>query len=319
MLQPNVANFWRSGNDVLDAPHPLSYNAWRSVRDLKREMRGLGTLYVVATPIGNLEDITLRALRVLREVRLIAAEDTRTARKLLNRYQITTPATSYYEHNQALKVPRLLTELEQGDIALISEAGMPGISDPGQVLIQAVLTAGYPVVPIPGPSAVTAAVAISGLPADRFLFLGFLPRHRRERRALLQAVSNLPYTLVFFEAPHRILESLEDAFAVLGDRPAVAARELTKLFEQTQRGTLATLRAALAAGDRRGEYTLVVAGAPLAGAVRWGAGEVKVALQERLAQSLSTREAARQIAKEAGWRARDVYDLAIAIRGGKRG
>ena len=275
----------------------------------------MGTLFVVATPIGNLEDITLRALRTLREVRVIAAEDTRTARKLLNRYEIPTPATSYYEHNRALKVPRLLAELEQGDVALISEAGMPGVSDPGQALIRAAIEAGHAVVPIPGPSAVTAAVAVSGLDADHFLFLGFLPRRPAERRALLQSVAALPYTLVFFEAPHRILAGLADAEGALGDRPAACAQELTKLFERVQRGRLSQIRTTLETSDRRGEYTVVVAGAEPLQPVVWSREQVAAALRERLAAGARARDAAREVAKDAGWPARAVYEVSIEVKG----
>ncbi len=269
----------------------------------------MGTLYVVATPIGNLEDVTLRALRVLREVRLIAAEDTRTARKLLARYEIATPTTSYFEHNKGVKTPRVLAALAEGDVALISEAGMPGISDPGHELITSALAAGYPVVPVPGPSAVVTALAVSGLPADRFLFLGFLPRRAQERRALLQSAAASPWTLVFFEAPHRIVESLADVQEVLGDREIVAARELTKLHEEIWRGTVSALRAELAAGDRRGEFTLVVAGARPEPPQVWPRERVVAALREQAARRAPAREAARQVAKEAGWKARDVYDL----------
>ena len=274
----------------------------------------MGTLYVVATPIGNLEDITLRALRVLREVRLIAAEDTRTARKLLSRYEIGTPTTSYFEHNKAFKTPLVLRELAQGDVALISEAGTPGLSDPGCELIRAVVEAGYAVVPVPGPSAITAAVAVSGLPADRFLFLGFLPRQARERRELLGAVAALPWTLVFFEAPHRIAESLRDVEEVLGDRPVVAARELTKLHEEVWRGTVGGLRAHLEAGDRRGEFTLVVGGAVEARRAAWPRERVMEALRQAVAEGLSAREASRGIAGAAGWRARQVYDLYLELK-----
>ena len=168
------------------------------------------TLYVVATPIGNLEDVTLRALRVLREVSLIAAEDTRTTRKLLSHYDIHTPLTSYYDHNKGQKLPHLLQALEQGDVALVSEAGTPGISDPGLELVAAASAAGFPVVSVPGPSAPAAALAVSGIPADRFLFLGFLPRAQGERRALLRSVAAMPFTLVIFEAPHRLQRSLAD-------------------------------------------------------------------------------------------------------------
>lgn len=274
----------------------------------------MGTLYIVATPIGNLEDITLRALRILREVRLIAAEDTRTARKLLSRYDIRTPTTSYFTHNEVLKTPYILEQLAAGDVALISEAGTPGVSDPGAELVRAVIAAGYPVVAIPGPSAVPTAMAVSGFPADRFVFLGFLPRRSKERRALLAQVAALPWTVVFFEAPHRVLESLEDVEAVLGDRPAVAARELTKMHEQVQRGTLSELRAALVAGDTRGEFTFVVAGAPAPERPAWSREAVAEVLRERLREGIPARQAAREVARAAGWKARDVYQLYTELK-----
>ena len=274
----------------------------------------MGTLYVVGTPIGNLEDISLRALRILREVRLIAAEDTRTARKLLTRYEISVPTTSYFEHNQAVKTPLILRELAQGDVALISEAGMPGLSDPGSNLIRATIEAGHPVVPIPGPSAITTALAVSGLPADRFLFLGFLPRRSKERRALLGSVADLSWTLVFFEAPHRVRQSLADVQDVLGDRAAVAAREMTKLHEEIQRGTVSTLRALLEAGDTRGEFTFVVAGAAPEAPAPWPRERVVEALQESVHQRQPAREAAKQVARAAGWNTREVYDLYVELR-----
>jgi len=198
----------------------------------------MAVLYIVATPIGNLEDITLRALRVLREVGLIAAEDTRTTRKLLNRYDITTPLTSYHEHNRAAKIPILMEALETKDVALVSEAGMPGISDPGYELILEAISAGVPIVPIPGASAVTSSLAISGLPAGEFLFLGFLPRRKGERRDLLESLVEQPYTIVLFEAPHRLQGSLEDVLAVLGDRDIAVCRELTKVHEEVFRDTV---------------------------------------------------------------------------------
>lgn len=278
----------------------------------------MGTLYVVATPIGNLEDISLRALRVLREVRVIAAEDTRTARKLLTRYDIATPTTSYFEHNKALKTPQVLAELAQGDVALISEAGMPGLSDPGYELIRGAVQAGYPVVPIPGASAITTALAASGLPADRFLFLGFLPRRPKERRALLASVAAMPWTLVLFEAPHRILDSLADVQEVLGDRPLAAARELTKLHEEIERGTVSEVRARLVAGDTRGEFTLVLAGASPQAPEAWPHDRVVEALRQALQQGTPAKEAARRVAQAAAWKPRDVYDLYIELKHGAK-
>ena len=217
-------------------------------------------LYVVATPIGNLEDITLRALRILTEVSLIAAEDTRTTRKLLQRHNIRNPMVSYYEGNRSLRTPYLLERLQEGDVALVSEAGMPGIRDPGQDLVEAAVRAGVTVVPVPGPSAVTTALAASGLPSNEFLFLGFLPSKRGERRHALEKVAQEARTLVVFEAPHRLRASLEDIGEALGaDRQMAVCREMTKLYEEMYRGTVSE---ALAHFEQpRGEFTLVIAGA----------------------------------------------------------
>ena len=221
----------------------------------------MGKLHVVGTPIGNLEDVTLRALRVLREVQLIAAEDTRTTRKLLNAYQIATPLTSFHDFTGPGKAQRLVERLHTIDIALVSEAGMPGISDPGFPLIRAAIAAGVEVVPVPGPSAVLAALVASGLPMHAFHFLGFLHRKAGPRRRQLEQVASEPNTLVLFEAPHRLLASLQALEEVLGDRPAAVARELTKVHEEFVRGRLSELRAHFASHPPRGELTLVVAGA----------------------------------------------------------
>ena len=215
-------------------------------------------LYIVATPIGNLEDITLRALRVLREVGLIAAEDTRVTRKLLNRYDITTPLTSYHEHNKLSKLPVMLNTLAEKDVALVSDAGMPGINDPGYELVRAAVDAGVRVVPIPGASAVTSAIAVSGLPIDRWTYLGFLPRKRAERRRLLESLASEKSTLVIFETPHRLRAALSDVLETLGDRRIAVCRELTKLHEEIFRGVVSE---ALAHFDSpRGEFTLVIEG-----------------------------------------------------------
>jgi 16S rRNA (cytidine1402-2'-O)-methyltransferase len=216
-------------------------------------------LYVVATPIGNLEDITLRALRVLAEVPLIAAEDTRTARKLLNRYDIKTRLTSYFEHNKLNKLPSLLEKLEEHDIALISEAGMPGISDPGYELIKAAIDRGAEVVVLPGASSLTSALAASGLPADQFVYLGFLPRKKGEKRRLLASLSAEPRTIVCFESPYRVTDSLTAMLETLGDRAVAVCREMTKLHEEIFRGPLS--EAAAHFKKPRGEFTIVVQGA----------------------------------------------------------
>ena len=215
-------------------------------------------LYVVATPIGNLEDISLRALRVLREVKLIAAEDTRKTKRLLNAYHIQTPMTSYHEHNEKAKLDYILNCLKEGDVALVSEAGMPGVSDPGYELIGAASRTGIPVIPIPGPSAVITALVVSGLPTDRFLYLGFLPRRASARKQALKSVAQETGTLVILEAPHRLQQALNDLRLVLGDRQLAVCRELTKLHEEVFRGTIS--QAIDRFTEPRGELTLVIEG-----------------------------------------------------------
>jgi 16S rRNA (cytidine1402-2'-O)-methyltransferase len=219
----------------------------------------MGTLYLVATPIGNFQDITLRALDVLRDVPLVAAEDTRSARKLLDHFEIEAArVTSYNEHNARAKTPALLDALASGDVAVVSDAGMPGISDPGHDLVVAAIAAGHTVVPIPGASAVIAAVAASGLPSRRFHYLGFLPRQSGPRRRALAAAGQSGDTVVVYESPHRVRATLEDALAVLGDRRIAVARELTKLHEEIWRGTISGAIAHFA--EPRGEFTLVIEG-----------------------------------------------------------
>ncbi|MCJ7763644.1 MAG: 16S rRNA (cytidine(1402)-2'-O)-methyltransferase [Dehalococcoidales bacterium] len=216
------------------------------------------TLYVVATPIGNLEDISLRALRTLREVKLIAAEDTRKTRRLLGAYDIKTHVTSYYEQNKRSKLGYIMEQLEEGDIAIVSEAGVPCISDPGYELIVAASQQGIPVVPIPGASAVTAALSVSGLATDRFTYVGFLPRKSGERRRLLESVASEPGTIVALEAPHRLRQALADIVFVLGDRRVAVCRQLTKMHEEVFRGTV-TQAMEYFTGPR-GEFTLVIEG-----------------------------------------------------------
>jgi len=215
-------------------------------------------LYIVATPIGNLEDISLRALRLLKQVKLIAAEDTRTTRQLLNAYDIKTPLTSYHEHNKRAKLGYLLDCLKEKDVALVSEAGMPGLSDPGYELISAAIECGIPVVPVPGASAVITALVVSGLPAKQFIYLGFLPRRQGARRRLFKSLADEPRTMVAFEAPHRLLETLNDALEVFGDRKVAVCRELTKVYEEVFRGRLSQAIEHFA--QPRGEFTLVIEG-----------------------------------------------------------
>lgn len=215
-------------------------------------------LYVVATPIGNLEDVSLRALRVLRQVKLIAGEDTRITRRLLNAYKIKTRPTSYHEQNKRAKLGYLLDCLKEEDVALVSEAGMPGLSDPGYELIVAAIEHGISVVPVPGASAAVTALVVSGLPANQFLYLGFLPRRQGERQRLLQSVADETRTIVVFEAPHRLSKTLEDALKIFGDRKLAVCRELTKVHEEVFRGRLSQAMEHFA--QPRGEFTLVIEG-----------------------------------------------------------
>ena len=223
----------------------------------------MGTLYVVGTPIGNLEDITLRAARILGQVDLIAAEDTRVTRRLLNHLEVHTRLISYHQHNQQARLPALLAALESGDVALVTDAGMPGISDPGDLLVSRAAAAGFKVEVVPGVSAVTAALALSGFPGDSFLFLGFLPRRRKERRERLLAVVASPFTLVIFEAPHRLRATLADLLAVLGDREIAVCRELTKVHEEVFRATVSQTIEHFS--SPRGELVLVLGGSTPAG------------------------------------------------------
>jgi 16S rRNA (cytidine1402-2'-O)-methyltransferase len=226
-----------------------------------------GTLYVVATPIGNLEDITQRALRVLREVDLIACEDTRRTRILLAHHGIATPTTSYHEHNQRVRGPELVRRLLDGrSVALVTDAGTPGISDPGFRLVRQARAAGVPVVPVPGPSAVVAVLSAAGVPADRFVFEGFLPPKPGRRINRLRELAALEMTLVLYESPHRILATLEAVAQVFGDREVVLAREVTKQFEEIVAAPAAAHHARLTAAGVRGEFTLVIPGRPAAAA-----------------------------------------------------
>ena len=218
-----------------------------------------GTLYVVATPLGNLEDVTLRALRVLKEVAVIACEDTRRTRILLSHFGIHVPVTSYFEHNKLRKGARLIETLEHGQsVALVTDAGTPGISDPGFLLVKQAREAGVPVVPVPGPSAVVTALSAAGVPADRFVFDGFLPVKPGRRVHRLEALRDLEMTVVCYESPHRILAALDAIALVFGEREIVVARELTKQFEEIVRGPAATLKARFEAGPVRGEFTLII-------------------------------------------------------------
>jgi 16S rRNA (cytidine1402-2'-O)-methyltransferase len=266
----------------------------------------MGTLYLVATPIGNLEDISQRALRILARVRLIAAEDTRHTGKLLEHFHIDTPLTSYHEHNKLAKLDAILAALEAGEVALVSDAGTPALNDPGYELVKAVLAAGHEVSPIPGPSAPLAALVVSGLPTDQFLYLGYLPRKSAERRKLLSGIVELPFTLIFLETPHRLLEGLQDLEAILGDRMMSASRELTKLYEETFRGTIKQCREYFTAQPARGEFTLVVAGYSKAG-IMWDEEQLANAIQKGLAEGQPAAKLAARLSVESGWPRRRIY------------
>jgi 16S rRNA (cytidine1402-2'-O)-methyltransferase len=271
----------------------------------------MGTLYLVATPIGNLEDITLRALRVLRDCVLVAAEDTRSTGRLLAHFDIKKPLLSHYEHSKPANRERILRALEGGDVALVSEAGTPLFSDPGYELVQAALEHGFAVVSIPGPSALTAALPLSGLPTDHFLYLGFLPRKAAERRRALAEVASVRTTLIFFEAPHRLRATLADAVDGLGgQRRCAVCRELTKLHEEVWRGTLSGALAEWRAREPRGEFTLVIEGAPEPGP--WDESQVRDALSTLKAEGINRSEAARRVAQQSGWPKSEVYALWLA-------
>ncbi|MGD0879101.1 MAG: 16S rRNA (cytidine(1402)-2'-O)-methyltransferase [Anaerolineales bacterium] len=270
----------------------------------------MGTLYLVATPIGNLEDLSLRALRILQDSRLIAAEDTRVTRKLLAHFGLHTPLTSYFEHNKLSKLDLVLAALAQGDVALVSDAGTPAINDPGYELVRATLSAGYAVCPVPGPSAPLAALVASGLPTDAFLYLGYLPRRSSARRELFEQIAGLSYTLIFLESPHRLLGALADLKSSLGDRQVALARELTKLHEQIWRGTLSAAIAYFTANEPRGEFTLVLAGKAKQEQPFWTEDRLKNAIEFGLKSGESLSMLARRVAEESGWNRRAIYKMA---------
>ena len=225
------------------------------------ENKDSGILYICGTPIGNLEDITLRALKILKEVNLIAAEDTRHTLKLLNHYQINTKVASYYEYNKFKKAPYLVEILKNGqDIALVSDAGMPGISDPGYVLIDLALKNNIKIIPVPGVSALITALVVSGLPTDKFVFEGFLPRKIKERKRYFKSIENEERTIIFYETPHRLKKALKDMLEILGDRKVVIARELTKMYEEIIRGELSQVLSEIDSKEIKGEITLIVQG-----------------------------------------------------------
>lgn len=280
----------------------------------------MGTLYIVGTPIGNLEDITQRALRILREVTVIACEDTRETRKLLHHFTIATPTVSYHEHNKLMAGPALIRRLEAGeDVALVTDAGMPGISDPGEDLVRLAIDAGVTVVPVPGPTAFVTALVGSGLPTGSFAFEGFLPTKNKDRRAALERLKGERRTFILYEAPHRLMETLEDLREALGDRLMTAARELTKLHEEFVRGTPAELIAQFEAKAPRGEFVLVVQGAPEQAVVIDPADLTPEALAAAVAaleeEGIDRKAAMKEVAGRYGLSKRDVYQALLELKG----
>ena len=273
----------------------------------------MNTLYLVATPIGNLEDFSPRAERILREVPLIASEDTRVTGKLLAHFNISTPQTSYFDHNKADKQDFILAALSKGDVALVSDAGTPGINDPGYELVCAAIDAGYTVSPIPGASAPIAALVASGLATDSFLYLGYLPRKKKERREKLAEVEKLPYTLIFFETPHRLLKSLADIEEVLGNRKIAVAREMTKIYEDFFRGDVSAARSFFEGRGPRGEFVLVI-DAFHPQNIQWTEASLMIALEAGISAGESPSALAKRLAKESGWARRDVYKRISLIK-----
>ncbi len=274
-----------------------------------------GVLYVVGTPIGNLEDMTFRAVRILQTVDVIAAEDTRHTGKLLQHFQVETPQISCHQHNIQSRLPVLLERLHAGQkLALVTDAGMPGISDPGYELVQACVLEGILVVPIPGPTAAITALSASGLPTDRFCFEGFLPVKGGARRTRLTALQPETRTMILYEAPHRLRQTLKDLAETLGiDRSTVVSRELTKRYETFWRGTLAEAIAHFAVEDPRGEFTLVVAGAVIAPISVPTQAEVQGAIQQLLEQGMPRSQASKEVAKMLNLSRREVYQLALTL------
>jgi 16S rRNA (cytidine1402-2'-O)-methyltransferase len=283
---------------------------------------GKGCLYLVATPIGNLEDITLRALRILKEVDLIACEDTRQTRKLLTHYDIHTRVESYHEHNEMTRAPKLVIELEQAaQIALVSDAGTPGISDPGYRLVALCLRHGIQVVPVPGASALITALAASGIATDEFVFIGFLPPQTGARHAAIESLAGEQRTLVFYEAPHRLVAMLEDALAILGDRHAVIAREVTKIHEEFRRGRISELLVSFQERPPRGEITVIFARADERSAApsEGEESDSRVPLPRRVEdlmklQNLDRKAALKMAARERGLSKREAYKQLLADR-----
>lgn len=272
------------------------------------------TLYLVATPIGNLEDMSPRGLRVLKEAILIAAEDTRHTGTLLKHFEIKTPLTSYFEHNKLTKQDFILEKLSEGDVALVSDAGTPAINDPGYELVQAALASGFDVRPVPGPSAPISALTVSGLPTDSFLYLGYLPHKSSERHSFVGQVSDLSYTLIFLETPHRLLDSLEDLLAVLGNRRICVAREMTKLYEEFWRGDMDGAIEYFKSKEPRGEFTLVIEGKKKEESGKWEEARLVEVIKRELQVGKSAKDISAELAEQSGWNKKEVYALVNQVK-----
>ncbi|MDJ0509111.1 MAG: 16S rRNA (cytidine(1402)-2'-O)-methyltransferase [Crocosphaera sp.] len=273
-----------------------------------------GTLYIVGTPIGNLEDITLRALRILKSVNLIAAEDTRHTAKLLHHFQITTPQISYHHHNRTARQTELLNYLEERQsIALVTDAGMPGISDPGYDLINACIIASIPVIPVPGPTAAITALSVSGLPTDRFIFEGFLPLKQKDRSERLNQLMIETRTIIIYESPHRLLKTLSDFQEIFGDNHQITVgRELTKRYEQLWRGNLKDAISYYHNSQQiKGEFTLIIAGCSQSHFLELTTEQLKTELRQLLDKGMTRSQASRQLAKVTNFSRRQIYDLSL--------
>jgi len=289
---------------------------------IKNEESAAGCLYVVATPIGNLEDISLRALRILKEADVIACEDTRQTMKLLSHFELRKKLVSYHEHNEITRAAELVIDLEHGaKVALVSDAGTPAISDPGHRLVSLCLRHGIEVVPVPGASAFVAALAASGMAIEEFTFIGFLPARQSERRKKLRTLMNEPRTIVLYEAPHRLLETLEDSLEILGNRPTVIAREVTKMYEEFLRGHLDDLLAGLRAKEPRGEITLLISPPDAQARTEASAQDASrtVPIGRRVDEivketGLDSKAALKQAARERGLTRREAYKQLLATR-----
>ncbi|NJK66803.1 MAG: 16S rRNA (cytidine(1402)-2'-O)-methyltransferase [Microcoleus sp. SU_5_3] len=273
-----------------------------------------GTLYIVATPIGNLEDMTFRAIRILQTVDCIAAEDTRHTGKLLQHFQVKTPQISYHEHNRQQRLPELIDKLLLGkDIALVTDAGMPGISDPGYELVKACADANINIIPIPGASACIVGISASGLPTDRFVFEGFLPAKGQERQRSLEALQIESRTMILYESPHRLRQTLQDLANVVGtDRQIVLARELTKMHEEFWRGSVERAIELYATREPQGEFTLVIAGIQTVAPI-FSEDAIKAELQTLIGEGISRSQASRQLAQQTSIPRRQIYQLALTI------